>query len=227
MYHQIGVFSKPKQHKANYCLKSRFQTQMALLSALRWQTLSMDEVHQGLEQETYPEKSVVLTFDDGFANFEEHAWPILMRFGLKATVFVVVDRIGQKADWLSSGDRPVLMDIQTLRDLYGQGVAIGSHTLTHPRLSQLSLAMQQQEIADSKKKLEDLLGHAVEHFCYPYGDFNETTVTIVQEAGYKTALTCERRRTSLEDSPYRLPRKAISFGDNAIGFLWKLYAKHH
>jgi hypothetical protein len=49
---------------------------------------------------------------------------------------------------------------------------------------------------------------------------------LVREAGYQTALTCERKTVSLQDDLFRLPRKAISFGDNAVGFLWKLYVKH-
>jgi len=61
----------------------------------------MDEVHESLKAKLFPHKSVVLTFDDGFANFAEHALPVLQRFALKATVFVVVNRIGQRADWLS------------------------------------------------------------------------------------------------------------------------------
>jgi peptidoglycan/xylan/chitin deacetylase (PgdA/CDA1 family) len=227
MYHQVGTFAKPKQHKANYCLKGRFATQMALLSTLGWRTLSMDEVHESLKAKIFPTKSVALTFDDGFANFAEHALPVLARFALKATVFVVVNRIGQKADWLSNGDRPLLMDQCAIRDLVAQGFAIGSHTLTHPRLSALPLAEQKKEIEGSKQKLEDMLGQPVLHFCYPYGDFNEVTVDLVRKAGYQTALTCQRRRASTQDSPWLLPRKAISFGDNAIGFLWKLYVKHH
>jgi peptidoglycan/xylan/chitin deacetylase (PgdA/CDA1 family) len=118
------------------------------------------------------------------------------------------------------------MNMATLRQLAGQGVEIGSHTLTHPRLAALPVTAQRREIADSKKKLEDSLGQAVLHFCYPYGSFTEETIMLVREAGYQTALTCERKRVSLQDDLFRLPRKAISCGDNAAGFLWKLYVKH-
>jgi peptidoglycan/xylan/chitin deacetylase (PgdA/CDA1 family) len=125
----------------------------------------MGEVHEHMQRHAFPPQGVVLTFDDGFANFAEEAWPILHRLAFKATVFAVVDRIGQTADWLSSGDRPRLMNMATLRQLAGQGVEIGSHTLTHPRLAALPVTAQRREIADSKKKLEDSLGQAVLHFC--------------------------------------------------------------
>ena len=98
--------------------------------------------------------------------------------------------------------------------------------MSHPRLTQLTAAQQRQEIFGSKQALEDLLGSEVPDFCYPYGDYNIQVRDLVQEAGYRTGLTCIRGAANTAHNPFELPRKAISYGDNLIGYAWKLHMKH-
>jgi peptidoglycan/xylan/chitin deacetylase (PgdA/CDA1 family) len=83
------------------------------------------------------------------------------------------------------------MDAAQVRDWLGAGHAIGSHSLTHARLTRLTLRDAREEIFASKKKLEDDFGVAVEHFCYPYGDWTEPVRELVMEAGYRTACTTQ------------------------------------
>jgi peptidoglycan/xylan/chitin deacetylase (PgdA/CDA1 family) len=86
----------------------------------------------------------------------------------------------------------------------GQG--IGSHTKTHPRLTQLSIADAREEITGSKKSLEDRFGLAIDHFCYPYGDWNKAVRDLIIEAGYKTAYTSHPGVNTPETHPFELNR---------------------
>ncbi|HWP17997.1 MAG TPA: polysaccharide deacetylase family protein [Burkholderiaceae bacterium] len=229
MYHQVAPFPRrPKAHRAVYCDVGRFAWQMGWLKHAGYHVISLDEAWQGLfAGKPLPPRAVVLTFDDGYENFAEHAWPILRKHGFPATVFLVTDLLGQPARWLGDGmAHPPLMDVVRIRQLRAQGVSFGSHTLSHPRLSQLDTARMRREIFDSKAALEDALGEEVPDFCYPYGDYDARARDLVAEAGYRTGLTCIRGAANTADNAYELPRKAISYGDNLAGFLWKLHMKH-
>ncbi len=173
-------------------------------------------------------KTVVLTFDDGYQNFHDFALPVLKRFGFPATVFAVAGLLGRNARWLADDGRhaPPLMAAKTLRELPSQGISIGSHTLSHPHLTRIDACRQRHEIGQSKAVLERLLGEPIEFFCYPSGDFNDQVVKQVREAGYRAALTCIRGSFSDGDDPLLLPRKAVSYGDSLLGFIWKLHMKH-
>ncbi|MEZ5582013.1 MAG: polysaccharide deacetylase family protein [Candidatus Competibacteraceae bacterium] len=84
------------------------------------------------------------------------------------------------------------MAAATLRELNRQRVTFGSHSITHPRLSQLDPVRMRAEILVSKRYLQELLGEDIEYFCYPYGDYDERVRDTVQEAGYRAAFTCIR-----------------------------------
>lgn len=229
MYHQVGVFpQRPAAHRAAFCDVRRFASQMALLKMGGYQVLSLEQAWRGLfGGGPLPQRAVVLTFDDGYENFREHAWPILRRHGFPATVFLVAKQLGRDAGWLDASFAPArLMDRAAVRELAAEGVSFGSHTLSHARLTELDTPRLRREIFDSKAVLEDLLGRAVPDFCYPYGLYDERARELAAHAGYRSALTCIRGAANTADNAYELPRKAVSWGDNLIGYAWKLHMKH-
>jgi peptidoglycan/xylan/chitin deacetylase (PgdA/CDA1 family) len=229
MYHQVGFFPRPAAHRAVFCHVDRFKAQMAYLKAMNFSVLSLEQARACLfEGKPLPGKSVVLTFDDGYENFREHAWPAMQKHGFPATVFLVSDLLGKTSSWLGSefADHPPLMSASTVRQLASEGVNFGSHACSHPRLSRLDDAQMRREVFDSKSRLEDVLGNEVPDFCYPYGDYNARTIELVQEAGYRTGLTCIKGPANTAYNPLEIPRKAISYGDNLIGFAWKLHVKN-
>ncbi len=132
-----------------------------------------------------PERAVVLTFDDGFESFYTSAFPVLCRLGFPATVFVVVDYVGRKNDWPGQPRwvevRP-LMNWQQLSEISSHGIAIGSHTLTHPVLSELDSESLWREIYLSKARLEERLGGRVQAFSYPYGIYSPALKTAISRA---------------------------------------------
>ena len=99
-----------------------------------------------------------------------------------------------------------LMDAAQIKEWLAAGHQIGSHTLTHPCLTRLPPAQAREEITASRKKLEDLFGVAIRHFCYPYGDRDERTCDLVMEAGYRTACTVAFGVNTTETPPGALRR---------------------
>ncbi|MCP4689391.1 MAG: polysaccharide deacetylase family protein [Desulfobacterales bacterium] len=233
MYHQVGVFSNPAAHRATFCHVRRFKAQMAYLRLFGYDVISLEEAlgalfgaesRDGLDRG----HSVVLTFDDGYRNFKENAFPVLQKHGFPSTVFLVAGLLGKTAEWLARDGRfaPDMLDIGEVREMRAENVIFGSHTMTHPYLSRVDPAQRKREIRESKAVLEDLLGEEIRHFCYPSGDFNEAAVEEARAAGYASGLTCIRGAATSGDDPLVLPRKAISFGDSLIGYFWKLHMKH-
>ena len=231
MYHQIGVFRRPKTHRATFCHVRRFKAQMAYLKVFGYQVISLDEALRALYSESQGKcrrHYVVLTFDDGYKNFSDYAYPVLRRYNYPATVFLVSGLVGKRAKWLADDGRfaPDLLDADTILALQDSGITFGSHTMTHPRLTGLDSSTLEREIIESKSSLESLLGREISYFCYPSGLYDQAVVEKVREAGYKAALTCDRGAATSRDDPLLLPRKAISYGDSLIGYFWKLHMKN-
>lgn len=230
MYHQVGKFRPMRAHRANYCDRGRFSRQMALIARLGYRVLDLDSALACLagRAET-PNRSVVLTFDDAYDNFADAALPILQRHGFPATVYAISGWVGRRAQWFSKDPGravPTLMSAQRLREIHAAGMTIGSHTANHAKLGESSPDVQERELKDSKAALEDMIGEEVRHLCYPFGSFDAHSVRIANQAGYASATTCLRGIATPSDHPLALPRKAISYGDNLMGFWWKLAIKH-
>jgi peptidoglycan/xylan/chitin deacetylase (PgdA/CDA1 family) len=229
MYHQVGTFARPTAHRATFCHVQRFAAQMAYLNRLGYAVISLDHALDGLfGHRSLPRHAVVLTFDDGYQNFRDHALEVLQQYGFHATVFLVSGLLGRHSQWLADDGRVAcrLMDRTTIHELQAGNLTFGSHTLSHPSLTRISPQQRTEEIFRSKADLEDLLGEEVKYFCYPNGDFDDNVVATVREAGYMAALTCVRGSATASDDIFTLPRKAISFGDSLMGFFWKLHMKH-
>ena len=152
--------------------------------------------------------SITITFDDGFANNLTEAAPLMQQAGIRAINYLVADRIGQTSDWEAreGGEADSLMNESQIRDWLAAGHWIGAHTCTHPRLSQLPRDRAREEIIAGRKKLEDRFGISVEHFAYPYGDYDDSTVELVREAGFKTACTMHRGINQSNTPPLELKR---------------------
>lgn len=229
MYHQVGQFPNMKTHRATYCDIGRFKVQMRYLSIFGYNVLSMSDVMKCLQGNMQiPSKAVALTFDDGYENFYEYAFPVLQHYAFPATVYAIGRLVGQNADWLIADGHPnpPLMSGYRLRELLKHKIEIGSHSFNHIRLGEQSSAIVEEEALHSKIALEDVLGERVDHFCYPYGSHNIETVYAIAKAGYLTATTCERAPATIFDDLLTLPRKAVSWGDSLIGVLWKMHFKN-
>ncbi|SCK51055.1 Predicted xylanase/chitin deacetylase [Streptomyces sp. AmelKG-E11A] len=130
---------------------------------------------------------VALSFDDGYADFVDHALPVLRRRGCGATLFVLAGRLGGDNAWDPLGPRKPLLTADGVREAAAAGVEIGSHGLTHVDLTRAGDEMLRAETADSRARLRELTGADVTGFCYPYGTVDPRAVAAVRAAGYRYA----------------------------------------
>lgn len=171
-----------------------FKQQMAWLYQSGWNTIGLEALLHGYKLGTWPARTCVLTFDDGFANFAEYALPVLKLFNFTAHVFVVAGWVGCKNDWPGQpawAPKLSLMGWDTLREIAAAGMILGAHTLTHPHLRQAKLADAEHEIVEGKRIIEERTGHTVEMFAYPYGEATPAAEAIVAQtyqAGFGTDL---------------------------------------
>lgn len=203
MYHQVAE-APPKSFtmRGLVVAPSTFARHMAAMHALGYRGLSMRDLEPYLLGQAEG-KVFGITFDDGYLNNLENALPVLRKHGFTATCYVVADLIGQINRWDDGRNvkKVPLMNREQLLAWAAAGQEIGSHSLSHPFLNQLSDEEQTREIQQSKAKLEELLGPGarVDHFCYPYGAFNSHSIAAVKAAGYRTATTTNRGRVFGED----------------------------
>jgi len=138
---------------------------------------------------------VILTFDDAYADFREHALPALQALGLPATVFVPTGHIGGWNAWdaMAGLPRRRIMSAEALREAHATGfVDLGSHTVDHVRMGTQSDDDAWRQAGESRQTLEALLGVEVTLFAYPYGqlgDYNPRTERALRRAGYRVAVT--------------------------------------
>ncbi|MFG3099461.1 polysaccharide deacetylase family protein [Streptomyces sp. NPDC048182] len=161
---------------------------------------------------------VGLTFDDGYADFTEHALPALRRWGCGATLFVLPGRLGGVNAWDPLGPRKPLLTAEGIREAAAEGVEIGSHGLTHVDLTGADDATLHAETAASRDLLAELTGTAPAGFCYPYGTLDRRAVDAVRAAGY--AYGCGIDPGPLT-GPHALPRVHVGQGDTGVRLLLK------
>jgi peptidoglycan/xylan/chitin deacetylase (PgdA/CDA1 family) len=159
--------------------------------------------------------AAALTFDDGFDDFYEEAFPVLSQYRFPALVFLVTGYCGRTNDWpgqpQSAGGR-TLLNWSRIAELHRAGIRFGAHTVTHPRLPVLPWKQAASEVLDSKKQIEDRTGVAVTTFAYPYGDESPRLRALIAEnftAGCSTRLG-QLRRDSPPESLERIDTYYLS-----------------
>jgi peptidoglycan/xylan/chitin deacetylase (PgdA/CDA1 family) len=167
-----------------------------------------------------PELPLLLTFDDGYLDFETVAWPALQRYGFTAMVSVVTDLVGGSNEWDAEYGSPIpLMDWDAIRELHRQGVAFAAHSATHPRLTELDPIAATREIWSSKVRLEQELGTNVTTFVYPFNSKDEQVEDLVRGCRFAGALDGRFGTASADDDPFDLPRIEVEGGAQPEGVL--------
>jgi peptidoglycan/xylan/chitin deacetylase (PgdA/CDA1 family) len=161
-----------------------------------------------------------ITFDDAFENFVDVALPELHKRNICSTMFVIPDALGKTFGQAGCAER--VMSQQQLLNLPEALVTVGSHTLTHPMLTQIEEARAREEIVNSRSKLEQILNRKVAVFSFPFGDFNDRLVGICREAGYKYVFTTLPGFAFSRGDEFVVGRVRVDPTDWSLEFLLKL-----
>jgi len=210
-YHNVAPMPRLALNRRLYLAPWRFALQMRTLAALGYRGVSLREGLPYLAGNKSG-RIVILTFDDGYRDTLTHALPVLRRFGFSATCFLVAAELGRYNRWdtVHWEVRKALMNPGDVEHWLAAGMDIGSHTLNHPYLTRISGAEQLLEIERSKRMLEATFSRPIEHFCYPYGDFDADCVRAVRASGYVSAVTTKRGFASAPDDLHTLKRICVN-----------------
>lgn len=167
---------------------------------------------EGEDVEAAPEKPVLLTFDDGYIDNYEQAMPLLAKYAFPATLFISPGMNNQEG----------YLNWEQIKKLQEAGWDIQPHGMTHPHLPRLSADQQAFEILEAKKQIEENLGTKADVYCYPYGEYNKTTLKLLKDHGFRYAFTIEQGNSTNQQSPYLLKRHFINGEEGLKSFIRKL-----
>ena len=216
-YHKIAPRPQKTIYPGTYVHPETFARHIGFL-ARRYAMPTLSTYLEGREQ---PGR-VVLTFDDGAADFAENAMPVLSRYSASGTVFLVTGESTNAWD-VRLGDAEVpLLSPEEIRTLVN-AVEFGSHTRTHADLAALPEESLEDEIVRSREEVGVLTGRPCQTFCYPYGRKRETAIAAVQRAGYSGAVTTEKGTNNPGTDPFRLRRIAVRHDTSLPILVYKLW----
>ncbi|MBI4352366.1 MAG: polysaccharide deacetylase family protein [Candidatus Omnitrophica bacterium] len=209
MYHHVGYTT---EKTSLYVTPETFERQMEFLKVHGYRVLPLaelvDRIHHG---KNIPWNAVVITFDDGHVDNFNYAFPVLKKMNFPAAIFVITHNVNQEG-WLTEEDLKILDE---------SGLEIGSHTVHHAYLPKLKPEEAVLELTESKKALEEILGHPITLLSYPAGGFTEGLLEEARKAGYKGAVTTNHGLR--KHNPYALHRiKITERAGNLFNFWVKL-----
>ncbi len=218
MYHSVSD-GRAASTRALSVRPAVFGAQLCYLRRQGFTGLTFGELGQRRRTgQPFPARSIVLTFDDGYADLIEEALPILIEHGFPATVFVTTG-------WLRDAGRSAaatapgrMLSWAQLAELSAAGVEIAAHTHSHPQLDQVSPARLRAELGDCKQLLEDRLGRSVCSLAYPYGYSSKRVRTVAREIGYLQAAAVANATAASTCDPFRLPRLTIRRSTSSATF---------
>ena len=229
MYHALTEQPDSSVHRVHIPV-AVFEEQMNWLAAQNYRVLPLAEAVAALEKgQSLPERSVVLTFDDGYLSLHRRARPVLAKHGFPATLFLTTDPVGLPAygglpgfdtAGQPAGDRPLTWE--ELREMVEATWSIEAHSCSHPKLPALSGEKLQHEIVGCKKVIEERLNRPVRYYAYPFGDYNRPALAQVRAAGYKAACSVHVGKAPAGGDALRLPRIEINTGDDLASFTRKV-----
>lgn len=183
LYHYVEYVQDPGDtiRKSLNIIPAIFDLEVKTLKDAGYTFITPKDLADVLDDKaSLPKKSVILTFDDGYRDFYTDVFPILKKYQVKAITYIVPNFL----------NKPNNMDMWQLKEIVKSGlVEIGAHTMNHSYLAGLSKKAVEYEVVESKKFLEKALDLKVVSFAYPYGAFDNQAIKVVQDAGFKTAIT--------------------------------------
>ena len=195
-YHKVA-----NMHHSLAIRPADFEEQLLYLKKAGYQTITPAELAANIENGTpLPEKPLLITFDDGYEDNYQNAYPLLKKYGFKATIFVVTGFMDKNPQYLTW---------KQAKELEANGISIESHTVTHRSMTELNYEQLKKELVDSKKDIEDHLQKKVLFIAYPTGTYNLQIAEMVKEAGYTGAFTIKYGNVDSGSNIYAMERMPV------------------
>ena len=230
MYHMVSEHLEKNKSKFNRLRvkPKEFEKQLKWLKENNWSSYTLSEL---VSLKEIPQKSVVITFDDGYEDNFKNAYPLLKKYGFKATIYIVLNRFNN--DWATDKDlnqasnelnSEKMLTNEQIKEMINSGlVEIGSHTLDHVNLPKLTKEEKAKQIIESKKQIEEIFNIKCVSFAYPFGFFDKDSVKIVEELGYLNAITTVNGVFDKSKySDFEIPRIMISGKQEIFSFILKI-----
>ena len=198
MYHSI----RTQKNNPYMVSPARFDKDMQYIHDNGFTTLSTEELYDFMVyNKPIPKKSILITFDDGYEDNYTNAFPILKKYNIKATIFIITDYVDKGKQYLSSAQ---------LKEMESNGIDIESHTYRHDKLATYDYYEQLNTLKASKEFIEKTLDKKVNFISYPFGSYNIDTLKALKEAGYEMAFTTDGRWANKSNGILTLNRVFIS-----------------
>ncbi len=198
MYHHIQdyPYGKDLSSVSIFVSPANFEAQLNWLALNNFQTVNLSYFQNPTRISGKP---IVLTFDDGYQDAYDQVFPMLRKYGFAATFYPIVNNI----------DKSGFLTKKEILEMQASGMTFGSHSLSHPNLTEISESQAQQEIYASKIILQQITGKEVLDFCYPGGKLNQNAINIVANSGYRTAVTTSNKINLGKTDSFQLNRLDI------------------
>lgn len=211
LYHKIDVPSPDVLVRGAFTYPSTFRKQVAYLSRSGFRFMTAGEMIEFYRREgRYPERSVAITFDDGWKDNFQNALPVLREFGARATVFLVTSCIGTTSDTVVAAGEAARehVSLDEIREMSAAGVEFGSHTVNHRLFDRIDENEIDAELTASKAQIEEITQLPCETFAYPAGKLTDHAAQAVENAGYTAAFATDEGSDEASDI-FRLNRVEI------------------
>lgn len=229
-YHNIEKPPKGVEIPNMYVTPRMFKFQMWYLKWFGYHVVAVQDMMRFIQGNRAVGRMVALTFDDGYLDFYDHAYPVLKQYGYPATVFVMPGLMGEEHTAVAARERvgvsEPLMDWETVVEISRNNVTIGSHTMTHASLVDIPIQEAIRELRDSKREIENHIQKTVDLFCYPYGKHDDRVREEVKNAGYVGSVSSSRGCVKQPFDPHCLNRVPVKLTTNPLFFFHRLHKKY-
>lgn len=232
MYHRIIKDESEKGVHGTYVTVEQFEEQMKYLKKKGYETVTFKDLTNNRYKQRFDKekKWIMLTFDDGYKDNYENAFPILKKYEFKGIIYIL-DGIKYNKWDVDNPQNPEkkfeLMTQEELLEMQKYGIEFGGHTISHPRLADLSIEKARKEIIESKSNIEKLVGKKLLSFAYPYGSLNEEVKEIPKEAEYEFAVATDSGSIVFSDDLFEIRRIGIFPTNSLFNFKRKVSGKYN
>ncbi len=230
LYHRI-TDGKPAGTKHGiYVPRDEFERQLEFLQRRGFSAINFFDIRAIIEgKKNIPDKPVMLTFDDGYEDNYLMAFPLLKKYGMTATIFLIGNPAIRSNIWDEKTGEPCapLLNDRQIQEMIEEGIEFGSHTMNHNKLNLCSSKEAEVEITESKKMLEQKLTTEIISFAYPYGLLNEQIKQQVIAAGYTFGIATDSGRRNIWADLFKIRRMMIFPHASLFSFWKKTSGRYH